>query len=106
MSQPYPLGASALIMLTLSPALEDSLIDWLLANDDISGFSSVPVRGHGAQHFRLSHTEQVTGRQRRVQFQIQLPWESVEEFIASARSQFTGTDVHFWVLPVLADGVI
>lgn len=92
---------AALVVLTTAPALEETVIDWLLGRSEGAGFTSLPVSGHSARHEGLTLTEQVRGRQRRVQFQVHMPLPDVDGFLAAAREQFRGTDVHYWVLPIM-----
>jgi hypothetical protein len=94
----------ALVVLTVSPAIEEAVIDWLLARREGSGFTSMPVSGHSARQQGLSNLEQVTGRQRRVQFQMEMRGQDVDAFLENARATFGGADIHFWVVPVLSAG--
>lgn len=96
----------ALLVLTVSPGLEDIVVDWLLSRPESTGFSSVPVHGHGSAHHVLSPVEQVAGHQRRIQFQIAMPASQIDEFLDSARQEFGKADVHYWVLPLLAAGAL
>lgn len=98
--------SQALLVLTISPGLEDIVVDWLLGRPEGTGFSSVLVHGHGSAHHVLSPVEQVAGHQRRIQFQIALPVAQIDDFLDSARQEFGKADVHYWVLPLLAAGVL
>ena len=89
-----------LVTLTVAPAIEEALIDWLLSRAEGAGFTSMPVSGHSARHRGLSPAELVTGRQRRIQFQVHMPVEALEDFLTAARAAFGGTDVHYWVTPI------
>ena len=93
-----------LIVLTVPPTLETQLIDWLLARADIAGFSSGAIHGHGSRHDHLSIAEQVTGRQRRLQFQVQLDRRQYSSVLADLSTDFAGADLHYWVSPILAAG--
>lgn len=93
----------ALVVLNVSPGLEEPLIDWLLENHE-TGFSSQEVGGHGTRLDDLSAAEQVSGYRRRVQFQIQIPAATVDAFLRSAGTEFGRADVHYWVVPVLLAG--
>jgi len=93
-----------LIVLTVAPTLETQLIDWLLARSDVAGFSSCAIHGHGSRHDHLSIAEQVTGRQRRLQFQLQLDRRHYGSVLADLGTDFAGTDLHYWVTPILAAG--
>ena len=93
-----------LVVITSPPSLESQLVDWLLEQDGGTGFSSVSAHGHSTHHNHLSIAEQVSGRQRRKQFQVQIEGEGLEHFIAALTAEFGGADLHYWVLPVLAGG--
>lgn len=99
-----PASNDVLVVLSASPALEEVVIDWLISRPGSAGFTSLTASGHGSRHDRLSPAEQVAGRQRRVQFQVSLPHAGLQEFLESARREFAGTDLYYWVLPVLAAG--
>jgi len=94
----------ALIVLNAPPKLEEPVVDWLLSRGDGAGFTSFPVFGHSASHEHLSPAEQVSGRQRRQQFQVQIRTERVEAFLDDFRISFGTADTHFWVLPLIAGG--
>jgi len=93
-----------LVVITAPPSLESPLVDWLLLQDGGTGFSSIPVHGHSTHHDHLSIAEQVSGRQRRLQFQVQIEGERLEGLLEALRSEFAGADLHYWVVPVLAGG--
>jgi len=93
-----------LLVLSVRPALEEPVVDWLLAWQGDSGFSSTRVDEHNAGHEQLTPAEQVRGRQTRVQFQVRLPAERLDALLAAARADFGAADVHYWVLPLLDGG--
>jgi hypothetical protein len=94
----------ALIVLNAPPDLEEPVVDWLLARDDSTGFTSFPVFGHSTSHEGLSAAEQVSGRQRRQQFQIQIRAGAVKPFLDDIRRSFGAAGIHFWVLPLSQGG--
>ena len=97
----YP---EVLVVLSVAPALEEPVIDWLLARPESSGFPSSQAFGHSARNEHLTPREQVTGRQRRAQFQVAMQGGELDAFLAAARQMFAGADFHYWVLPVIAEG--
>jgi len=97
-------SAQVLAVITSPPSLETEIVDWLLSQDRGSGFSSANVNGHSTQHDHLSIAEQVSGRQRRVQFQVQLDAGVLDEFLESLKTVFSGADLHYWILPISAGG--
>ena len=95
-----------LVVLNVAPKLDEPVVDWLLSRDDGVGFTSFAVAGHSTNHEHMSAAEQVSGRQRRQQFQIKLPAADLPQLIDEAREQFGAAGLHYWVLPVLAGGSI
>ncbi|HSH28338.1 MAG TPA: DUF3240 family protein [Thiohalobacter sp.] len=93
-----------LLVLSAPPALEEALIDWLLEHGEGAGFTSQPVSGHSSRHNHLSLAEQVSGRQRRVQFQIHAGAERIAALLQGVRRDFTGSDIHYWVTPLVMYG--
>ena len=91
-----------LVMLFATPALEESLVDWLLENESISGFSTTESYGHGQRASSMSLFEQVTGRQRRIQFLIETDQSLASLLLQSLKLSFPG--LHFMVIPVLSAG--
>jgi hypothetical protein len=98
--------AHALVVLNVPPKLEDAIVDWLLSRDDGAGFTSFPVAGHSTNHDHMSAAEQVSGSQRRQQFQIQLPANAVDRLVRELRAQFGAAGVHYWVIPVIEGGSV
>lgn len=90
----------ALVVITAVPTLEEPLIDWLLAREQPTGFTSMVVFGHGSRHEYLSTAEQVSGRQRRVQFQIEMAMDQVEPFLLDLRADFKGAHMRYRVQPL------
>jgi len=93
-----------LLVLIVSPSIESAVADWLLDRDDIPGFTSAPISGHGASAHSLTAAEQVTGRQRQIMFQMHLPEALARAVIADARDAFRGSGLHYWLTPVLEAG--
>ena len=93
-----------LLVLIVTPEIEDAVVDWLLEREDIPGFSTAAINGHGASEHSLTAAEQVTGRQRKIMFQLHLPEAVAETLIEEARQAFRGSGMHYWLMPVLASG--
>lgn len=104
MKTPTPTADEVLVVLTTSPALQEPVVDWLLERLDGGGFTGVPVAGHSSRLEGLSTAEQVSGRQQRYQFQVQMPAQRVGSFLDGLREAFAGTDIHYWIMPVIGGG--
>lgn len=96
--------ARILVVLNAAPALEETLVDWLLARQETLGFTTVAASGHSAAHHDYTAAEQVKGRKRQVQFQVQLPGAQLNPFLQDAHARFPGADIYYWAVPVLSAG--
>src|SRR5512143_1233241 len=92
------------VTINVAPAAEERVVDWLLGREEATGFTSYAAFGHGASHDELSVAEQVTGRQRRVEIRLELPQPLVEPFLSALIAAFDGTDLYYFVTPVLRSG--
>jgi hypothetical protein len=61
---------------------------------------------HNHDNKELSLAEQVTGRQKRIRFQMYVSVEELPALLAQSRQDFSGSGVQYWVLPVIENGVI
>ncbi len=91
-----------LVMIFAPPTLEESLVDWLLGNDSVSGFSTTESYGHGQRSSAMSLLEQVTGRQRRIQFVIETDQKLTSALLKAIGLDFVG--LHYMVIPLLSAG--
>jgi hypothetical protein len=85
-----------ILVLNIAPDLEENLIDYLLTFEEIEGFTSFQVHGHG-EHHRLSVMEQVSGRRRRIQYEIFLNPEAIPMILAGL-AEAVGRDIVYWQL--------
>ena len=95
-----------LVTLNIPPSLEEMMVDILLMLETEHGFSSFPVNAHHHVNKGLSLAEQVTGRQKRVRFQMYVPVDKLPALLAQLRQDFSGSGIQYWVLPVIENRVI
>ncbi len=93
---------SVLLLINLPPSLEEDLVDYLLSIDSVEGFTSYPVQGHG-DHRNLNIAEQVSGRRKRIQFEMLIDQNDYELITASLAST-VGKGLFYWLMPVLDVG--
>lgn len=86
-----------LLILNIAPELEEDLVDYLLLHEGVEGFSSYEIRGHG-QFDNLTIAEQVSGRQRRLKFELLIDDDYVSDLI-SGLVEGVGTDIVYWQIP-------
>lgn len=94
-----------LVTLNAPPALEGMVVDNLLTLEFERGFCGFPVYAHHHENKGLSIAEQVTGRQKRIQFQIYVDGTNLALLLTNLRENFSGTKIQYWVTPVLESGV-
>ncbi len=92
-----------LLRLNIPPGLEEDIVDLLLADPEIKGYQSYPIRGHGRVG-AMTIAEQVAGRRDRIQFEVVLDSGLLEQTLMKLKEAFPTPDVIYWVLPVLRSG--
>ncbi|UHD14239.1 DUF3240 family protein [Thiocapsa bogorovii] len=83
---------------------EDALVEWLLEREDIPGFTSSAVAGHGSSERSMTTAEQVAGRSRRVMFMLLLPEETAQAVLAGLSQDFGASGIHYWLVPAIEQG--
>ncbi len=95
------------LTLVLPRALEEQVIDLLLAHPDLAwGFTATEVAGRGAQVQYTGVDEHVRGRAGRVQVQLVLARADADALVGLVRAQFPHAGIFFWTIPVLSSGRI
>ncbi len=95
-----------LVTLNIPPSLEEMMVDSLLLLETEHGFTSFPVNAHHQVNKGLSLAEQVTGRQKRLRFQLYVPVQELPALLEQLRQEFSGSGIQYWVLPVIENGTI
>jgi hypothetical protein len=96
-----------LVTLNVPVELEEPIVDCLLTFESEHGFSSFPVNSHDRHlNERLSLLEQVTGRHKRVRFQMYIPESDLLLLLSKLKADFANSGIHYWVLPVMETGYI
>jgi hypothetical protein len=99
------LSSQGLLILIVPPNLEEMLVDFLLLQTTVAGFTSSKVNGHGTvsgdANTELSMVEQVTGRQQRVQFMLHATISDLQNLVIALKTTFRSSDVHCILLPMI-----
>ncbi len=93
-----------LLTLICTPSLERTITDWLLDQEDLAGFTSMKINGHGSDPDSLSLIEQVQGSRKQIMFQIQMTSERAEVVINDLKLDLKGAKIHYWLVPVIDAG--
>ncbi len=99
-------GKQFLVTLNVPTSLEEVIVDCLLTFESEYGFSSFPVYAHDHRNEGLSLAEQVSGRQKRLRFQMYVDEQALSALLARLRQEFSGAGIRYWVLPVVDNGLI
>jgi len=99
-------GKEFLVTLNVPISLEEAIVDCLLTFESEHGFSSFPVYAHDHRNEGLSLAEQVSGRQKRLRFQMYVEESVLTALLAQLREDFAGAGIRYWVMPVVDNGVI
>ena len=99
-------GKEYLVTLNIPPSLEEHMVDCVLMFEEDHGFSIFPVNAHHHLNKGLSLAEQVTGRQKRIRFQMYVPATELPALLEQLRQEFSGSGIQYWVLPVIENGTI
>lgn len=97
---------NVLLTLIARPDAEEIVIDWLLGRDELSGFTGEAAWGHSREHGPFNLVEQVTGRQRRSIFHLQIESAQAEPLLEAMRDDLSGLGLRYWLVPMLDHGVI
>ncbi len=94
-----------LLTLVAPAALEESLVDLLLAAPGLAlGFTTSAVDGHGSEIALVSVNERVRGRGRRVRIEVATSGAAVIFLLDELRAALPDTNVFFWVTSLLDCG--
>ncbi|MFZ5593940.1 MAG: DUF3240 family protein [Pseudomonadota bacterium] len=96
--------SQCLLAIIAAPQAEDALVDWLLTRAEVDGFTSLGIDSHASSHRGLTLAEQVSGRQRKLMFQIHLPCDAAHIVIEALKRDFVGSGLHYWLTPVMETG--
>ena len=90
-----------LLILHVPAALEEAVVDCLLTLESEHGFNSFPVSVHHHENKGLSLTEQVSGRQQQICFQIHIDEAGAGILLKRLQAEFAGAGIQYWVVPML-----
>jgi hypothetical protein len=95
-----------LVTLNAPLSLEEAIVDCLLTFESEHGFSSFPVYAHDHRNEGLSLAEQVSGRQKKLRFQMYVEEAILSILLTRLKQEFSGAGIRYWVLPVADNGII
>jgi len=94
---------AVLLLVSVPRAVEERVIDWLLARRDVTTFSSVAVDVHGVDPSDLVGAERVSARRRATEFRVRVAASLVDEMIAALESELRGVELDWVAVPIEAE---
>ncbi|MEY4685228.1 MAG: hypothetical protein RLZ25_1687 [Pseudomonadota bacterium] len=94
------------LTLIVPPLLEEELIDRLLEQGDGLEFTAGTIYAHAADHESLSLIEQVTGRKRRIRFEIISEAQELQRLLDSLQERFKGSGIHYLLQSIERRGLL
>ena len=82
--------ADYLITLHVPPSLEEAVVDCLLSFESAQGFSSFAVNAHHHSNHGSSLSELVSGRQRKISFQMYVEKNDIGAVLNQLKTDFSG----------------
>lgn len=95
-----------ILIIIATPNMEEWIIDVLLEQKDLSGFTSSYVDAHGTSGSRMSLFEQVSGRQQKVQLMVYGHLVILNGLIAQLKADLSHSDTHYILMPSIESGLI
>ena len=95
-----------LVTLNVPLMLEELITDCLLTFESEQGFSSLEINAHDHRHRNLSLAEQVSGRQKKIRFQMYIDQQDLSLLLDKLKTEFSESGIQYWILPVIDTGYL
>jgi len=95
---------AVLLLVSVPRALEERVIDWLLARGDVTTFSTAAIDVHGVDPADLVGAERVSARRRRTEFRVRVPASHLDAMTAALASELRGAELDWLAVPIEAEG--
>lgn len=96
-----------LILIAIVPqALKDSVVDALMEQTSLSGFSLSKIQGFSQVHSHYNVAEQVSGYRDFYRFEITHESQQSSSLIELLALRSEAKSIRYWVLPIIESGVV
>lgn len=93
------------LLVLLAPAeRRDDLVDALMENENISGFTLLPALGFSREHSHFSPSEQVAGYRDFSRFEVLIEDQQQESVLRILERVCANEQLRYWITPVLQTG--
>ena len=100
-----PDSPSVMLLVLLAPAgRRDDLVDALMGNERISGFTLSPALGYSREHSHFNLGEQVAGYRAYSRFEVLFEAREQEALLNTLRRASGNERLRYWIMPVPETG--
>ncbi len=94
-----------MLLVLLAPAdRRDDLVDALMGNDHVSGFTLSPALGYSREHSHFSLGDQVAGYRDYSRFEVLFEVDQKAAVLESLRRASGNERLRYWIMPVPETG--
>ncbi|WP_339721858.1 DUF3240 family protein [uncultured Paraglaciecola sp.] len=93
-----------LLTLIVPIELKDEIVDTLISQEQVSGFSLGKIEGYSRNHSHFNISEQVEGHRAFYRFEIILEKRQLDTLKTMLKIVCGGSDIHYWLVPLFESG--
>ncbi|GAC27389.1 DUF3240 family protein [Brumicola pallidula] len=102
-----PPTQNKLMLVAIVPEdLKDKVVDVLMTETSLSGFSLAKIQGFSKAHSHYNVTEQVEGYRNFYRFEILHLADNTEQLCQLLSKTNSDKRIRYWILPLIAAGVL
>ncbi|QSX33815.1 DUF3240 family protein [Shewanella avicenniae] len=95
-----------LLVLISQHNIKDDIVDCLMSQDYLSGFSLINICGFSHEHSQYNLKEQVEGYREFFKFEVMHPQQRQEELLAAIAAVCQHNPCRYWIVPIATNGVL
>lgn len=93
-----------LLVLIVSRDIKDDVVDRLISDENISGFSLNTINGYSREHSKFNIREQVEGYQEYYRFEVAHKTSDYQRILEMLRPVCSAAKVRYWLVPIIEHG--
>ncbi|MFA3789897.1 DUF3240 family protein [Aliiglaciecola sp. SL4] len=95
-----------LLIAIVPEQLKDKLVDRLIGQETLSGFSLSKIQGYSTEHHQYNIQEQVEGYRDFYRFELLHDSTHYQDLLAHIRTISPHNNIRFWCVPVIEHGLL
>jgi hypothetical protein len=93
-----------LLTLIVPIELKDEIVDTLMSQEQVSGFSLGKIEGYSRNHSHYNISELVEGHRAFYRFEIVLDNSQLDNVKSMLKKACVSSNIHYWLMPLLDSG--